>query len=500
MVMPDTSAPPEPRRNSILDKILDPKTGPWILLGTAALILLAFPGAPTLWTLEGRSAVICREMLRSGDYFHPYLFDEEYYDKPLVPYWMILGFARLLGGLSETAMRLPGILAGLIAIACTWRIGLRRYGPAAGLTAGWLLATCGIFVYWSRLAGSDLLNLAAVIGAVCCYTERRDRPGFVTHALFFAILAVGAQMKGLIAPVLAVLAILPDLFQEGRWRRHLRLSLLPALIPAALLYLTPFLLSNATAGPNYQSSGLAMAFKENILRFFRPFDHQAPLYVYVEYLPLYALPWTFFLPPLLWRIRRWKELGPDSRWPLLASLLILGFLTLSGSRRNYYVLPILPFVMLAIADWIHEPGGARRRKAAFWTASVAAAGLLLFYGVALPLVYRHGNVRVMSAEIREAAERQAPWSEWRVVLFNTNPQMGYYLDPAVRARRLLTEEELQQALKEHPRTVVVTYARHAAKVESQIGRSAVVRERSIIPGSLGQAKTTPDSQVAFVPQ
>src|SRR5439155_24485309 len=137
--------------------------------------------------------------------------------------------------------------------------------------------------------------------------------------------------------------------------------------------------------------------------------------------------------------------------------LVFGFLTLSGSRRNYYLLPILPFVMLAVADWIHEPGPAKRRmKATFWTAAVSATGLFLFFGVATPILSRHGDTRLMAAEVRQEAQRQAPWEEWKVVLFDTRPQMGYYLDPAVRARRLLTKEELVQALRDHPRTVVVT--------------------------------------------
>ncbi|HVE41047.1 MAG TPA: glycosyltransferase family 39 protein, partial [Planctomycetota bacterium] len=122
----DSGAPPRPRS---LDALLDPVKGPRILLGSAALLLFIMPGAADLWTHEGRWAVICREMMRSGDYIHPYLFDEEYYDKPLLSYWLMIGSARLLGGLSETALRLPAMLAGLLAVWCTYRIGRRRFGP-----------------------------------------------------------------------------------------------------------------------------------------------------------------------------------------------------------------------------------------------------------------------------------------------------------------------------------------------------------------------------------
>jgi 4-amino-4-deoxy-L-arabinose transferase-like glycosyltransferase len=439
--------------------------------------------------------------MRSGDYVHPYLFDEEYYDKPLLSYWLMIGSARLFGVLNEATLRLPGILAGLLAVWCTVRIGRKRFSEVVGLTAGGLLATCFIFVYWSRIASADILNLAAVIGAVAWYTERRDRPGFATSAVLLGILALGAQLKGLIAPVLAALAILPDLIQDRRWRHHLRPSLALAVLPALLLYLAPFLMSSATAGEGYGTSGLAMVFRENVLRYFKPFDHQAPAYVYVEFLPLYALPWTFLLPGVLWRAgRRGKELRPASRWPLQASLLILIFLTLGSGRRNYYLLPILPFIMLAVADWIHAPESPdRRRRAAAGIAAVSAAGMLLYFGAAQPFLSTYGDTRQLGLDVRRAAERAAPWKEWRVVLFDTKPQMGFYLDPQVRARRLLTAEELDQALREHPRTVVVTYVRNRPKIETRMTGWSAYQERSTLPWSLGKPKGTPEAQVAFLP-
>jgi len=493
-------SPSNSRSRALFLLLGDSRRGLRILLGVSALILLAFLGSASLWTHEGRWAVICREMMRSGDYFHPYLFDEEYFDKPLLSYWLMIGCAKIFGVLNETTLRLPGIFAGLLAIYCTARIGIRRYGTAAGLTAGWLLATSFFFVFWSRQACSDMLNIAAIIAAVAWYTGRRDKPGFLTSSVLCLILGIGALMKGLIAPVLAGLTILPDLLHNRAWRPHLRPSLTLAWIPAALVYLAPFLMASSTSGGSYESNGLVLVFKENVLRYFKPFDHQAPRYVYAEFLPLYALPWTLLLPFVLWRAgHRWRQLSPDSRWPLLASMLIFVFLTLSGGRRNYYLLPILPFVMLAIADWIHEAPELPRQRISFRIAVVSLVGLLAFFGVALPVLNSRGSLRVLAAEVRRSAEQVAPWSEWRVILFDTKPQMGFYLDPTVRARRLLTPADLDQALKDHPRSIVVTYANLADRVAPRMVDAEVLKERSILPWSLGKPKATPEAQVVYVP-
>jgi hypothetical protein len=103
----------------------------------------------------------------------------------------------------------------------------------------------------------------------------------------------------------------------------------------------------------------------------------------------------------------------------------------------------------------------------------------------------------MAAEVRRIAEREAPWGEWKVVLFNTGPQMGYYLDSS---HRLAKEEEVRQALRDHPRTIVVTYFKTMDQVQAVVGSSSVVRERSILPGSRGDPLKTALSQVAFIPR
>src|SRR5262245_35556093 len=96
-------------------------TVPILLAASAALFFIRL-GVAELWTHEGRWAAICSHMISSGDYLHPYLFGAEYYDKPLLSYWLMIAAARLLGGLSETAMRSPSALAALLTVWCVYRL------------------------------------------------------------------------------------------------------------------------------------------------------------------------------------------------------------------------------------------------------------------------------------------------------------------------------------------------------------------------------------------
>src|SRR6185295_11500906 len=66
-------------------------------------------------------------------------------------------------------------------------------------------------------------------------------------------------------------------------------------------------------------------------------------------------------------------------------LLIFMFFTASGSRRNYYILPILPYCVLIAAHYLHDPPYARTRTAVLY----ATFGLLIFIlsiALSLPLV------------------------------------------------------------------------------------------------------------------
>jgi hypothetical protein len=107
-----------------------------LLLAVSSAVLFAKLGAAELWTHEGRWAAICAHMIASGDYLHPYLFGEAYYDKPLLSYWLMIGVARLLGRLNETALRLPSALAGLLSLWCVYRLGMRRFDRATGAVTG----------------------------------------------------------------------------------------------------------------------------------------------------------------------------------------------------------------------------------------------------------------------------------------------------------------------------------------------------------------------------
>ena len=323
------------------------RTGWWIdgLFWVAALLLLfGALGTRGLWTAEGRWAEITREMLLTGDFFHPSINGIPYFDKPLAGYWLIALIAPLTG-MNEWALRIPSAVCGLLALWATRRIGTRLWGPAVGRLAGWILLTTYGFMFWARTGQADMGNLAFILLAVAWYWRRRNQPDFLTYLLFYVLMFFGAQFKGLTAVIIPILVVIPDLLVEKRWKYLFSLAHFAALGLGALVYLVPFFYSNMTA-EGYASSGLDLVFRENIQRFIDPFDHIEPWYAYFEHVPVLFLPWSLMLAVAVvaWIFTpNWRKYSWHSRWLGMATVLIFLFFSASGSRRSYYILPILPF-------------------------------------------------------------------------------------------------------------------------------------------------------------
>ncbi len=329
---------------------------------TAAFLIFWNLGVRALWGAEGRWAEVVREMIMTGDFFHPTIAGLPYFDKPLGSYWLI-ALAAPFTGLNEWAVRLPSAFCALAALWAVRQLGAQLWSPAAGRLAGWILLTAQGFLFWARVGAADMANLACSILAVAWYWRRRERPDFPAFLAFYLLLFIGAQMKGLTAVIVPALALAPDLLHGQRWRRFLGWQHWLALGIGLLVYILPFLYASISSA-GYSSSGIALVVRENIQRFFDPFDHIEPFYIYLKHIPVLLLPWSplLVIGLVLTARRRGRACyaWPDY-WLAWAMLLIFLFFSASGSRRSYYILPIVPFCALFCANWTLGLGLAGQR-------------------------------------------------------------------------------------------------------------------------------------------
>ncbi|MCP3967303.1 MAG: glycosyltransferase family 39 protein [Lentisphaerae bacterium] len=328
----------------------------------AVLILFGGLGYYGLWASEERWAEIAREMILFKDFFHPAINGEVYFDKPLLSYWFIVGAYYVFGILNEFIVRLPSALAGLAGLYGAVYVGTKLFNRKVGITAGWLLLSSYGFIFWARVAAADMANLAAIILAVAWFLAREKKAGFFSYFLFYLICFLGAMTKGLPALVMPIAIIAPYLLMEGRWKKHLKFSNFFAAVIGLGVYYLPFHIASITPLPTFFTtppnnlSGLELVWKENILRVFQSFDHNdEPFYCYLYQIPRIMLPWVLFLAAGIgWLATRWKRLSSNDKWLAWASIIIFVMFSASGSRRWYYILPIMPFLVLIISRFLNS--------------------------------------------------------------------------------------------------------------------------------------------------
>ena len=444
----------------------------WLFAG---LVLFAFLGSRELWTQEGRWAAIVSEMILRDDYLHPYLLGKSYYYKPLLSYWFVVFLSYLTGGLGEWALRLPSAMAGAVAIWSTYRLALVLLSPKAAQVAAWMLVTTVFFVFWARVSSADMLNVMGTVLAVLWYFEHRERQDFPAYAMFFLILAITSLTKGLVGAVVPIIVIIPDLCSNGRWRKHLNPQVLLAGVPALLVYFLPFAASSYYDSGRYATSGLSLVILENFTRYFEAFDHQGPLYTYVFYMPLYLMPWILFFAPAVWyAVRDWKTLNANEKWPLWATLLIFIFFTASGTRRSYYILPLLPFATLVTANWVAKGPleGLRNRLAAYMTV-FSGASLLLWVLLIQPILVHHSAAEEFGRTVRVEAGKVRDWADMPVLMSGGQAKMAFYVNPAIpmtgSGRR-----ELAKLMAADPCRVVVSRKKKEAAIRKVLGDYKVV--------------------------
>ena len=358
----------------------------------AAVFFLLFYGLGdrSLAGSEDRWAEIARNMLLHKDWFHPVINGEIYFDKPLLSYWLIVLAALCTQALNEFAVRLPGAIAGLLTLICSYQIAVAWFDRRIAWLSVCLIITSYGFLFWTHTASAELSNLALITAAVAWFVPRRERTDFTAYAVFYLLCAIGSQLKGLTAFVVPLLVIAPFVLRDGRWKMHVNLSHLGALVLAAGLFLLPYLGASMLALPagievqHNHLSGLELLIRENLVRFFEPFDHVDPFYSYVYEVPRIVFPWSLFLlAGLAYYLPRYATLDQSRRWLLEAIALVFLFFTLSGSRRWYYILPIMPFCMIMIAAYLAEPDEHRWRRPAT-LATLFLLGAAAVFLIAIP--------------------------------------------------------------------------------------------------------------------
>src|SRR5258708_6904592 len=320
--MASASAPRDSASQSLIDNENNSqfRIRAGLVLILTAILFFRRLGARALWSSEFRWAEIAREMLLTHNYFWPTINGHVYYDKPLGSYWLVVMAAPFTGGLNEAASRLPCAIAGLAAV-CILMIWVRRLYDDARIAvlSGFILATSFSFVFFSRHASADVETITGELAALYLFHRNQDRAGGLWVVGLWLVMAATSLTKGLLGFALPLLVIgaytlLRDgwgellrglshgtfaerfrfLVERNRW--FFNFYTLAGVAVGVAVYAAPFEISSSLMG---SEKGFRMVFRENVVRFFEPFDHRGPIYLYVYVIFAFMAPCPALLPPPL---------------------------------------------------------------------------------------------------------------------------------------------------------------------------------------------------------
>lgn len=376
----------------------------FLLLGVVILMLSVNLGLLPLWGSEGRWAVIARSMLRSGNLLSPALGIQNYWDKPLLSYWQILPLAYIHGDVSEFVARFPSFVWAVVMLLLTYHLAKRWFGEQTALISMGILATSYGFVFWGRNAQVEMTNAAMILLCLWYFLKHKSDHRYTWVYVLSIMMALGSNMKGLLvyAVPFFCIVLLSAIKRDWSWIPPLRV-----LVTSCLLSLAVFLAIPAIASIRLATwEPLHMVWRENVLRFFGLHDHKDPFYTYFIMIFYFAAPWSLVLPVAIIHFFQ----GVRRRLSQLPEALILFggiflFFTLSGSRRPYYLLPILPFVAILAANLLREFAGGmlgRVIQGVVWGVGILLGfALIAIFGIflLLPQVFPAGARTLGSASV-----------------------------------------------------------------------------------------------------
>jgi len=254
-----------------------------VLYCCSVIAVFSFLGTRALFGSENRWAEAVREMLLTGDIFHPCLNGVVYFDKPIMSYWLIYLATRATGVLNEWIVRLPSAVFAVLAVWCTVRLFSMLFDRRTGVLSGWFLLASWGFLWWGRSAEADMENMAFILFAFTWFIHCRERANFFHYLVFYLLIFVGALFKGL--PAVAVSLALVAVFTVGDgWaevRRQLKFANFAALLVGGGCYFLTLYISGIiplATGCRYpqELSALDLVWRENVVRVFSAFDHRSP--------------------------------------------------------------------------------------------------------------------------------------------------------------------------------------------------------------------------------
>lgn len=336
----------------------------------AALLTLPFIALTPFFTHgEAREALSPQSMLETHNWILPKRYGDETATKPPFMYWLVALFSLPRGEVTEFTARLPGALLSILATCTLFYFVGKAWDRRLAFSACLILMGSGNWLMETISARLDLTLSALLFMGFCAvyFWEERKLEGLPLLAIL--LFTTATLTKGPVAVALPALVLAGYLIILQYPWRTIALSLCKVFIPVTCLSAVWYGLAYLKGDEAF----LHMVLSENLERLTstmeKPTHVQTIWYLYgtllVGLLPGSIL-FSFTLSDAARRLRGFsfdklraalgplksKNLGkmPKARlYSWLVVLCVLALFSVPSSKRPAYLLPLYPFVCIALA-------------------------------------------------------------------------------------------------------------------------------------------------------
>ncbi len=351
--------------------------------------------------------------------WYPMLGDAPYFNKPPLAFWLHAAFIKVLG-MDLWTVRLPTLLAAMLAVFALQRAASLLAGRTAGLMAAMVLALTLEFFRYTRAFSLDLWLVAFMMLALWTTAAalRRwpDHPPLAQSALAGLFIGMGLLVKPLYAlflPAAAAVWLLWAGPKGARWRWAAWCAEMAIVGVAAAL-------------PWYVSMTLRWGdvflrehfIRQSLERAIGGLGGDAPKGPGLMYLPMEMLgsywPWMLTLALAILTLARTGRITSTrtlERLGITWSVLLGAALMAFAGKRSRYLLPIYPGLSMLSGAWLacQSPHALRRharRALVLWCPTlpvIALAGALILPKIGIDFHQpASGEVERLQTAIREA--------------------------------------------------------------------------------------------------
>ncbi len=251
-------------------------------------------------------------------------------------------------------------------------------------SAASVLATSLRVIWQARWAHIDIIFCLFFLLTIYFGARSLLKKGASNEILLaYLFMALATLSKGLIAVVLPVLSFAALVIVRRDWRMIIDARLTLG-ITVFLLVVVPWLyLVNSATDGQWLSDFI---FVHHVQRYTRGVGHRQPFYYYFTTLPVDFLPWTVFAIPAAVAYFPYRQLSerPVSMFLFLCLALVFSFFSASDTKRDLYLLPLLPSLALLVGNYIDDLARGQLHQSALYRwltegffASIAVSGLVL---------------------------------------------------------------------------------------------------------------------------